>query len=152
MYKLKFHFVNGSCFKCFCLGYILLTVHILSFWFTNEIPKTFENYGRLKALHKTSLNFPSTVDYNYRLLKVGYVNQVIHSLSYKRIWTISKFRPSFFWKVLIKFLIFSARRRLTLCFEKEWLLNSFIIFSTNCIYFRTILSTKKQKGQLIFMN
>ena len=28
----------------------------------------------------------------YRLLKVGYVNQVIPSLSYNRIWTISKFR------------------------------------------------------------
>ena len=54
----------------------LSSVHILYFRFTDKNPKTFENYGRLRK----RLNFPSTVEYNYRLLKVGYVNQVIQSL------------------------------------------------------------------------
>ena len=57
------------------------SVHILSFRFTYENPL----WQTEKALHNTSLNFPSTVDLNYRLLEVGYVNQVIQSLSYKRI-------------------------------------------------------------------
>ena len=43
--------------------------------------------------------------------------------------------------------------RMTLCLEKEWLLNFFIIFSTNCIYFKgPYLDKKKEKEQLIFMN
>ena len=29
MYVLKFHFVNGSCFKCFCLGYVLFSTHFV---------------------------------------------------------------------------------------------------------------------------
>ena len=36
--------------------------------------------------------------------------------------------------------------------QKGMTVNSCIIFSTNCIYFKTIFSMKKEKGQLIFMS
>ena len=63
MYKLEFHFVNGSYFKCFCtcLGYVLFSTHVV-FRFTNESPKTLKLWRTDKALHNTNLNFPSTVE------------------------------------------------------------------------------------------
>ena len=61
---------------------------------------------------------------------------------------INKFRLSFFERFDLEVLNLQWTR-LTLCLEKKCLLNSFIIFSTNCIYFRTIFSAKKEKGQLI---
>ena len=56
------------------------SAHMLSFPFIYESPKTLKLWCTDKALHNMSLNFPSTVDENYKLLKVGYVNQVIQSL------------------------------------------------------------------------
>ena len=55
MYKLKFHFVNGSCLKCFCLHWL----HSIQQTFClSHFPKTFWNYvGRRKLFTTHSQKF-----------------------------------------------------------------------------------------------
>ena len=122
------------------------SVHILSLQFTNE------NFLKLwqteKALHNRSLNFPSTVDQNYRLLKVGYVNQVIQSLSYKiKNLKDKQVQTSVVWKVLIKKFSRSSVDETDLMSRKGMTVELFLLYSLLIVFtLGPYLAQRKKKG------
>ena len=79
--KDEFHFVSGSCFKCFCLGYVLFSTHFvfpIYLWKPKDFKTMVDWQSSLK--HEFELSFHCRLDLQALEGTVGYVNQVVQSL------------------------------------------------------------------------